>query len=41
MARIGFPSRAALALAALTVLFMTAEPADAVVYCRTVDVPKG
>lgn len=34
-------SRAGLTLAALTIVSMTAEPANAVVYCKTVGVPKG
>jgi hypothetical protein len=34
-------SRAGLTLAALTALSMGAEPAPAVVYCKTVGVPKG
>ncbi|WP_370437399.1 hypothetical protein [Microvirga sp. TS319] len=33
--------RAGLALAALTVLSMVPEPAAAIVYCKTVGVPKG
>ena len=41
MAHIDFLSRVGLTLAALTALFMTAEPANAVVYCKTVGVPKG
>ena len=34
-------AQAALALAALTTLPLTAGPANAVVYCKTVGVPKG
>jgi hypothetical protein len=41
MARIEFLSRAGLVLAALTALSMATEPANAVVYCKTVGVPKG
>ena len=41
MARIASLSYAGLALAALTAVSMTAESANAVVYCRTVGVPKG
>ena len=41
MADIDFLSHVGLTLAALTALFMTAEPANAVVYCKTVGVPKG
>ena len=41
VARIDFLFRAGLALAALTTLFTIAEPANAVVYCKTVGVPKG
>ena len=41
MAHIDFLPRAGQTLAALTALFMTAEPANAVVYCKTVGVPKG
>jgi hypothetical protein len=41
MARIMSLSRAGLALAALTAISMNAEPAQAVVYCKTVGVPKG
>jgi hypothetical protein len=41
MARIGSLSRAGLALAALPALFMVSGPADPVVYCKTVGVPKG
>ena len=41
MARIGSLYSVGLALAALTTLSMTAEPANAIVYCRTVGVPKG
>jgi hypothetical protein len=41
MARIGSLYSVGLALAALTALSMTAEPANAIVYCKTVGVPKG
>lgn len=41
MARIGSLDSVGLALAALTALSMTAEPANAIVYCKTVGVPKG
>jgi hypothetical protein len=41
MARFVSLSSAGLALAALTAVFMSAGPANAVVYCRTVGVPKG
>jgi hypothetical protein len=41
MTRIEFLSPAGLALAALTALSMTSGPANAVVYCKTVGVPKG
>ena len=41
MARIEFLSHAGLALAALTAVSMTAGPANAVIYCKTVGVPKG
>ena len=41
MTRIEPLCRAALALAALTAVAMFAGPADAVVYCKTVGVPKG
>ncbi|WP_262299906.1 hypothetical protein [Microvirga sesbaniae] len=41
MARIGSLSRAGLALVALPALFLVSGPADAVVYCKTVGVPKG
>ena len=41
MARIMSLSRAGLALAALTAISMNAEPAQAVVCCKTVGVPKG
>ncbi len=41
MARIGPLYRVGLAVAALTALSMTAEPANAIVYCKTVGVPKG
>jgi hypothetical protein len=34
-------SCAGLALAALTAAFMIASPANAIVYCKTVGVPKG
>ncbi len=37
----GYLGRAGLALAALTALSVTTEPANAVVYCKTVGVPKG
>ncbi|KAB0269133.1 hypothetical protein [Microvirga brassicacearum] len=41
MARIGSLSRAGLALAAFTGLFMVTESANAVIYCTTVGVPRG
>jgi hypothetical protein len=41
MSRIGSLYSLGLALAALTALSMTAEPANAIVYCKTVGVPKG
>jgi len=41
MARIVSLSSAGLVLAALSAVFMTSEPANAVVYCKTVGVPKG
>jgi hypothetical protein len=41
MARIVSHSYAGLALAALTAASMSAGPANAIVYCRTVGVPKG
>ena len=41
MALIGSLDSVGLALAALTALSMTAEPANAIVYCKTVGVPKG
>jgi hypothetical protein len=41
MARIGSLDSVGLALAALTALSVTAEPANAIVYCKTVGVPKG
>jgi hypothetical protein len=41
MARIGSLDSVGLAPAALTALSMTAEPANAIVYCKTVGVPKG
>jgi hypothetical protein len=41
MARIGSLYSVGLALAALTTLSMTTEPANAIVYCNTVGVPKG
>jgi hypothetical protein len=41
MTRIGSLYSVGLALAALTALSMTAEPASAIVYCKTVGVPKG
>ncbi|MGO4573328.1 hypothetical protein [Microvirga sp. 2TAF3] len=41
MTRIRSLSCAGLALAALTALSMTAGPANAIVYCKTVGVPKG
>ena len=41
MARIGSLYSIGLALAALTALSVTAEPANAIVYCKTVGVPKG
>jgi hypothetical protein len=41
MARIGSLDSVGLALAALTALSMTAEPANAIVYCKTVGVPQG
>jgi hypothetical protein len=41
MARIGSLYSVGLALAALTALSMTPEPANAIVYCKTVGVPKG
>ena len=41
MTRIGSLYSVGLALAALTALSMTAEPANAIVYCKTVGVPKG
>lgn len=41
MAQIDFLSRAGMAAAALTALFMTSGTAQAIVYCKTVGVPKG
>jgi hypothetical protein len=41
MARIGSLYSVGLALVTLTALSMTAEPANAIVYCKTVGVPKG
>lgn len=41
MARVGSLYSVGLALAALTTLSMTAEPANAIDYCKTVGVPKG
>ena len=41
MSRIGSLYSLGLALAALAALSMTAEPANAIVYCKTVGVPKG
>jgi hypothetical protein len=41
MVSIACLSRAGLVLAALTAVPMTAGPANAVVYCKTVGVPKG
>jgi hypothetical protein len=41
MVSIACLSRAGLVLAALTAVSMTAGPANAVVYCKTVGVPKG
>jgi hypothetical protein len=41
MVSIGSLCRAGLVLAALTAVPMTAGPANAVVYCKTVGVPKG
>jgi hypothetical protein len=41
MVRIAYLYRRGLALAALTTLCISAEPANAVVYCKTVGVPKG
>jgi hypothetical protein len=41
MGRIVSLPRAGLALAALVAVSTTAEPANAVVYCKTVGVPKG
>jgi hypothetical protein len=41
MSRIDLLSCAGLAAAAFTALAMTAGPANAVVYCKTVGVPKG
>ena len=41
MASTVFLPGAALALVALTALPMTAEPANAAVFCKTVGVPKG
>jgi hypothetical protein len=41
MAHVRFSSRAGLALAALTAVFMTTGPASAVVFCTTVGVPMG
>ena len=41
MVRIGFLSNAGLALLALTAFSMTTAPANAVVYCKTVGVPRG
>lgn len=41
MARIISLSYAGLALAALTAVSMSAGPANAIVYCKTVGVPKG
>ena len=41
MSRFAFISSAGLALAALTTFSMSAGPANAIVYCRTVGVPKG
>jgi hypothetical protein len=41
MVSIACLSRAGLVLATLTAVSMTAGPANAVVYCKTVGVPKG
>ena len=41
MAHIECLSRAGLALVALTAVSVTSTPANAVVYCRTVGVPRG
>jgi hypothetical protein len=41
MARFGSLYNVGLALAALTTLSMTAEPANAIVHCKMVRVPKG
>jgi len=41
MARIASLSSAGLALAALTAVAMSAGPANAIVYCKTIGVPKG
>ena len=41
MSRTGSLYSVGLALAALTAVSMSAEPANAIVYCKTVGVPKG